>query len=189
MTQTAPSLTQQDIARIARRIDRPIVLVGLMGVGKSTVGRRLANLIGVDFFDVDDEIERAADRSVAEIFEEFGEPYFRNGERRVMGRLMGEKQGVIATGGGAFVDPETRGLIREKAISVWLDCDIETLVERTARRDSRPLLRKGDPHAILLDLKERRSGSYSQADCHVVTDDGPHNATALRILEAIDSWL
>lgn len=189
MTQTAPSLTQQDIARIARRIDRPIVLVGLMGVGKSTVGRRLANLIGVDFVDVDDEIERAADRSVAEIFEEFGEPYFRNGERRVMGRLMGEKQGVIATGGGAFVDPETRGLIREKAISVWLDCDIETLVERTARRDSRPLLRKGDPHAILLDLKERRSGSYSQADCHVVTDDGPHNATALRILEAIDSWL
>lgn len=189
MTQTAPSLTQQDIARIARRIDRPIVLVGLMGVGKSTVGRRLANLIGVDFVDVDDEIERAADRSVAEIFEEFGEPYFRNGERRVMGRLIGEKQGVIATGGGAFVDPETRGLIREKAISVWLDCDIETLVERTARRDSRPLLRKGDPHAILLDLKERRSGSYSQADCHVVTDDGPHNATALRILEAIDSWL
>ncbi|MBU1607218.1 MAG: shikimate kinase [Alphaproteobacteria bacterium] len=189
MTQTAPSLTQQDIARIARRIDRPIVLVGLMGVGKSTAGRRLANLIGVDFFDVDDEIERAADRSVAEIFEEFGEPYFRNGERRVMGRLMGEKQGVIATGGGAFVDPETRGLIREKAISVWLDCDIETLVERTARRDSRPLLRKGDPRAILLDLKERRSGSYSQADCHVVTDDGPHNATALRILEAIDSWL
>ncbi|MDP4539172.1 shikimate kinase [Qipengyuania sp. DY56-A-20] len=189
MTQTAPSLTQQDIARIARRIDRPIVLVGLMGVGKSTVGRRLANLIGVDFVDVDDEIERAADRSVAEIFEEFGEPYFRNGERRVMGRLIGEKQGVIATGGGAFVDPETRGLIREKAISVWLDCDIETLVERTARRDSRPLLRQGDPHAILLDLKERRSGSYSQADCHVVTDDGPHNATALRILEAIDSWL
>lgn len=189
MTQTAPTLTQQDIAQIARRIDRPIVLVGLMGVGKSTVGRRLANLIGFDFVDVDDEIERAADRTVAEIFEEFGEPYFRDGERRVIARLMDESHGVIATGGGAFVDPATRALIREHAISVWLDCDIETLVERTARRDSRPLLRSGDPHTILLDLKARRSASYAQADCHVVTDDGPHNATALRILEAIDSWL
>ncbi|MBU1756437.1 MAG: shikimate kinase [Alphaproteobacteria bacterium] len=189
MTQTAPRLSPQEIERIARRIDRPIVLVGLMGVGKSTVGRRLANLIGVDFVDVDEEIERAADRSVAEIFDEFGEPYFRDGERRVIARLMGETHGVIATGGGAFVDRETRALIREHAISVWLDCDIETLVERTARRDSRPLLRHGDPHAILLALKEQRSDSYAQADCHVVTDDGPHNATALRILEAIDSWL
>lgn len=187
MTQSPPF--SQDVAEIARRIDRPVVLVGLMGVGKSTVGRRLAGLIGKEFVDIDDEIERAANRSIEEIFDEFGEDYFRQGERRVIARVMSECGGVIATGGGAFVDPQTRKLIQEKAISVWLDSDIETLVERTARRDSRPLLKKGDPAQILLELKEKRSAAYSEADCHVVTGDGPHNETAMRILEAIDSWL
>lgn len=188
MTQ-AIALTQADIAAIARRIDKPVVLVGLMGVGKSTVGRRLANLLRKDFVDVDEEIERAADRTIAEIFEAHGEAYFRDGERRVIGRLMEEDHGVIATGGGAFVDDETRALILNRAIAVWLDCDIDTLVERTSRRNTRPLLRNGNPREILTELKDKRCNAYGQAPVHVMTDEGPHNDTALRILEAIDAWL
>lgn len=185
----ATTLTPAEIGGIARRIDRPVVLVGLMGVGKSTVGRRLAALLKTDFVDVDDEIERAADRTVSEIFEHHGEAYFRDGERRVIARLMAEKHGVIATGGGAFVDPDTRALILERGIAVWLDCDVDTLVERTARRDNRPLLRTGDPRTILADLKDRRGACYAEAQIHVVTDNGPHGETAHDILEAIDSWL
>ena len=130
------TMDRGQIARIAARINKPIVVVGLMGVGKSTVGRRLAEMIGSDFVDADDEIERAAQRSISEIFEEFGEAYFRDGERRVIGRLMDESHGVIATGGGAFVDPETRALILENAIAVWINSDIDTLVERTSRRNT-----------------------------------------------------
>lgn len=115
------ALTDNDIARIAARLDRPVVLVGLMGAGKSTVGRRLASMLGRDFIDADDAIEEAAQRSVAEIFDEFGEAYFRDGERRVIARLIEENGGVIATGGGAFVDDETRALILEQAIAVWID--------------------------------------------------------------------
>ena len=133
--------THEEIARIASAIDRPIVLVGLMGAGKSTVGRRLSSMLGRDFIDADHAIEEAAQRSISEIFDEFGETYFRDGERRVIARLIEENHGVIATGGGAFVDDETRALILEKAIAVWIDCDIDTLVERTSRRDTRPLLR------------------------------------------------
>ncbi len=172
----ATTLTPAEIGGIARRIDRPVVLVGLMGVGKSTVGRRLAAMLDRDFVDVDEEIERAADRTVSEIFDSHGESYFRDGERRVIARLMDEAHGVIATGGGAFVDPETRAAILE-------------LVERTARRDNRPLLRSGDPREILTALKDRRGAAYAEAQIHVVTDDAPHTETAQRILEAIDAWL
>jgi len=185
----ATSLTSAEIGGLARRIDRPVVLVGLMGVGKSTVGRRLAAMLDSDFIDVDEEIERAADRSVLEIFEAHGEAYFRAGERRVIARLMEERHGVIATGGGAFVDDETRALIIDRGIAVWLDCDIDTLVERTARRDSRPLLRTGDPRTILTELKDRRGAAYAEAQIHVVTDDAPHAETAQRILRAINAWL
>lgn len=188
MTQ-ALAMTQAEIAGISRRLDRPVVLVGLMGVGKSTIGRRLAAVLDSDFVDADEEIERAADRSVSEIFEAHGEAYFRDGERRVIARLMEESHGVIATGGGAFVDPETRSLILEKGLAIWLDCDIDTLVERTSRRNTRPLLRNGDPREILTGLKDARSGAYSQAQLHVVTDNAPHDETVMRILEAIDAWL
>ncbi|MBX7495848.1 shikimate kinase [Qipengyuania sp. 6B39] len=182
-------MTDAEIAGLANRLDRPVVLVGLMGVGKSTVGRKLAGLLGKDFVDADDEIERAAQRSIAEIFEAHGEAYFREGERRVIARLMEERHGVIATGGGAFVDPETRALIIAQGLAVWLDCDIDTLVERTSRRNTRPLLRQGDPREILTNLKDQRGGAYAQAQLHVVTNDGPHQDAAMRILEAIDAWL
>lgn len=182
------------IAAIAARIDRPIVLVGLMGVGKSTVGRRLAALLGAEFHDADDAIEDAAQLSVAEIFEQFGEPYFRAGERRVIARLM-ENSGkqsrgsIIATGGGAFCDGETRALILAEAITVWIDCDIATLVERTGRRDKRPLLRGGDPHEILSRLYSERKQFYSQAQIQINSQNGPHHETAMAIIEAIDRWL
>ncbi|MFL0356857.1 shikimate kinase [Erythrobacter sp. GH1-10] len=183
------SLNDRDIARIAARIDRPVVLVGLMGAGKSTVGRRLAAMLGRSFVDADDEIEEAAQRKVSEIFEEFGEDYFRDGERRVIARLIEENGGVIATGGGAFVDPETRALILDRAIAVWIDCDIDTLVERTSRRNHRPLLKTGDPREILTRLLDERGKFYSQAQIRVLSEDGPHKDTARAIIEAIDRWL
>lgn len=188
MTSNMP-LNQSDFDTISARLDRPIVLVGLMGAGKSTVGRRLANMLGRDFVDADDAIEEAAQRSVAEIFDEFGEAYFRDGERRVIARLIEEEAGVIATGGGAFVDDETRELILTRAVAVWIDCDIDTLVERTARRNTRPLLRGGDPREILTGLFKAREPFYSQAQLRVRSEDSPHSDTARAILEAIDQWL
>jgi shikimate kinase len=188
MTAKRP-LNDPDLARLARRIDRPIVLVGLMGVGKSTVGRRLAAMLRRDFIDADDAIAEAAQLSIPEIFAQFGEPYFRDGERRVIARLIEEGHGVIATGGGAFVDPSTRALILDRAIAVWIDCDIATLVQRTARRNTRPLLRNGDPRAILSRLAQERGPFYAQAPIKVTSENGPHYVTARRIIEAIDQWL
>ncbi|MDJ0977368.1 MAG: shikimate kinase [Erythrobacter sp.] len=179
----------QEIARLTKRIHKPVVLVGLMGAGKSTVGRRLAALLGRDFIDADDAIEDAARRSIAEIFDEFGEAYFRDGERRVIARLMEEEHGVIATGGGAFIDPQTRALILDRGIAVWIDCDVETLVERTSRRNHRPLLKTGDPHEILSRLIEERSPAYSQAPVRVKSRDGPHSDTAHAILKGIEDYL
>jgi shikimate kinase len=183
------SLNDCDLAAIAARITRPVVLVGLMGVGKSTVGRRLAALLTRDFVDADDAIVAAAQRSIPEIFEQYGEAYFRNGERRVIARLIEEGHGVIATGGGAFVDPATRALVLERAIGVWIDCDIETLVQRTARRNTRPLLKNGDPRETLTRLAEERRGFYAEAPIRVTSENGPHELTARRIIEAIDQWL
>lgn len=184
-----PASTDRAIAAVAARLNRPVVLVGLMGVGKSTVGRKLAGLLHRDFVDADDAISEAAQLSIAEIFEQFGEPYFRNGERRVIARLIEEGHGVIATGGGAFVDPSTRALILERAVAVWIDCDVATLVERTARRNTRPLLRGGDPHAILTRLASERTPFYAEAPIRVVSENGPHADTARTIIEAIDQWL
>ncbi len=184
-----PPLNQIEIAQIAARLDRPVVLVGLMGVGKSTVGRRLANMLGCGFFDADYEIEHAAQRSIPEIFGQHGEAYFRDGERRVIARLIEEEAGVIATGGGAFVDPETRSLILRRALAVWIDCDIDTLVERTSRRKTRPLLQTGDPKVILTELFKKREKFYAQAQVHVQSQDSAHSDTARAIIEAIDQWM
>ncbi|MBX9897221.1 MAG: shikimate kinase [Qipengyuania sp.] len=185
----AGEITAERISALARRLDRPVVLVGLMGAGKSTVGQRLAGLLGKDFIDSDAAIEEAAQRSVGEIFEEFGESYFRDGERRVIARLIGEGHGVIATGGGAFANAETRALILGRAIAVWLDCDVATLVARTGRRDTRPLLRSGDPAEILARLHAERAPAYAEAPIRIGTGDLPHLQTAVRILEAIEQWL
>jgi shikimate kinase len=174
---------------IMQWLDRPLVLVGLMGVGKSTVGRKLASLLARDFVDADEAIAEAAQRSIPEIFETFGEAHFRDGERRVIARLIGESHGVIATGGGAFVDPETRALVLEHGIAVWIDCDVDTLVERTARRGNRPLLKQGDPKEILTRLARERAPFYGQAHIRVVSENGPHADTARAIIEAIDQWL
>jgi len=182
-------LDETTIAAIARRIDRPIVLVGLMGTGKSTVGRKLAGMLGTGFADADDAIAEAAQLTVAEIFEQYGEAYFRDGERRVIARLIDEHDGVIATGGGAFINDETRALILKNAIAVWIDCDIDILVERTGRRNTRPLLRNGDPYEILTRLHKEREPFYSQAQIRVGSENGPHLQTANAIIEAIDQWL
>jgi shikimate kinase len=189
MSAAPPFTDPATLAAVAARITRPVVLVGLMGVGKSTVGRKLAALLGRDFVDADEEIVKAAQRSIPEIFETFGEPFFRDGERRVIARLIEEGHGVIATGGGAFVDPQTRSAVLEKGIAVWIDCDIDTLVERTSRRGNRPLLKTGDPREILTRLARERAPFYGQAHIRVVSENGPHADTARAIIEAIDSWL
>ncbi|MEJ2408824.1 MAG: shikimate kinase [Novosphingobium sp.] len=185
----------QEIAELARRIDRPIVLVGMMGVGKSSVGKRLAGLLDCPFVDADEEIERSAQMTIPEIFETYGEAYFRDGERRVIARLMDESTGnpgsriVIATGGGAFCNADTRALILDKAITVWLDSEIDTLVERTARKDNRPLLKQGDSREILTRLRCEREPHYSQAPIHVLSGSGPHVQTINKVLQGISQWL
>jgi shikimate kinase len=155
------------------RIDRSIVLVGLMGAGKSTVGKRLAKRLGMEFVDSDDEIERAADHKISEIFDRFGEDSFRDGERRVIARLIEGPPKVIATGGGAFLHEETRRLILEKCIAIWLDADLETLAERVSRRDHRPLLRGKEPLPLLRELSARRNPIYAEAHLHVRSQPSP----------------
>ncbi|MBC2664118.1 shikimate kinase [Novosphingobium flavum] len=185
-------LTNEEIAALARRIDRPLVLVGMMGCGKSSIGRKLAQVLDLPFVDADEEIERAAQMTIPEIFAAYGEPYFRDGERRVIARLLenpGARPRVIATGGGAFVNDQTRGLILQRAITIWLDSDVETLVERVGRKDHRPLLRGGDPAEILRNLKSVRDPYYSEAPIKVVSGKAPQTRTLGKVLKEIDSWL
>ena len=167
------------------RPDRTIALVGLMGVGKTTVGRRLARLLRVPFVDADAEIEAAAGRSVSDIFAERGEAEFRSGERRVIARLLNGPPVVLATGGGAFLNPETRALIRERALSVWLKADLDVLVKRVNRRDTRPLLRGRDPREVLERLMAERYPIYAEADLVVETSDSPHDAAVAAVLQAL----
>jgi shikimate kinase len=176
---------QHDVHVNSRSIDRPIVLVGMMGVGKTTIGKRLASRLGLDFVDADEEIERAADMSIAEIFEKFGEPYFRDGERRVIARLIDGPPRVIATGGGAFINEETRALILERAISIWLDADVNILAERVRRRSHRPLLTGRDPVEVLTELGKVRNPIYAAADLHIRSDASPHARTIDNILKAL----
>ncbi|QDP20121.1 shikimate kinase [Sphingomonas xanthus] len=170
-------------------LDRPIVLVGLMGAGKSTVGRRLARRLGLPFVDSDAEIEEAAGASAADVFELFGEADFRDGERRLVARLVEGDVRVIATGGGAFVDPRTRQLLNERAITVWLDAPIAVLAERTGRRDTRPLLRSGDRAAILTRLADERRSFYAEAQIHVRTCGSAHADVVEQIVAALQDRL
>ena len=181
-----------EIEALARRIDRPVVLVGMMGVGKTSVGKRLAAVLRYGFVDADEAIEEAAQMSIAEIFERYGEAYFRSGERRVIARLLDERRGgngsVIATGGGAFVDPATRALILDRGIAVWLDCDVDTLLDRVGRNANRPLLRQGDPRQTIERLKAEREPFYREAPIHVASRPGPHQRTVAAILRGLELW-
>jgi shikimate kinase len=166
-------------------LDRSLVLVGMMGVGKSTIGRLLAERLALEFIDSDEEIEKAAGMPISEMFERYGEPEFRDGERRVIARLIDEGPKVIATGGGAFVNEQTRELIKEQCRSVWIDADLDVLVERVSRRSHRPLLIGRDPREVLTELAAKRNGFYAQADIHVRSDAGPHARTVDAIMEAL----
>ena len=168
--------------------NRSIVLVGLMGVGKSTVGRRLARRLGVDFVDSDSEIELAAAHSISEIFARFGEESFRDGERRVIARLIEGAPKVVATGGGAFMNAQTRSLILDRCIAVWLDADVETLAERVSRRDTRPLLKDKDPLLLLRNLAGERNPIYAQAHIHVQSEPMPHERAVERIVQELAKW-
>jgi shikimate kinase len=173
----------------AKRLDRPVVLVGLMGVGKSTVGRRLARRLGLPFVDSDAAIQDAAGLSPAEVFERYGEQDFRDGERRLVARLVEDEIRVIATGGGAFVDPRTRDLLNERAITIWLDAPVDILAERTSRRDTRVQLRNGDPRATLERLASERRPSYEKAHIHVKSGAGAHKDVVDAIVRALDDYL
>ena len=166
-------------------IDRPVVLVGMMGVGKTSIGKRLADRLGTPFVDADDEIEKAAGLSITEIFAKFGEAYFRDGERRVIARLIEGAPKVIATGGGAFVNDETRTLILERATSIWLNADVHVLADRVSRRSHRPLLQGKDPVTVLTDLGEVRNPLYAAANIHIRSDTSPHGRTVENILKAL----
>jgi len=168
---------------------RTITLVGLMGAGKSSVGRRLASALGLPFRDADEEVERAAGRSVAEIFADLGEAAFRDGERRVIARLLDEPPHVLATGGGAFMNDDTRRLILDRTTAVWLKADIELLARRVARKTDRPLLQGKDPREVLEALALVREPVYAQAHVTVDSDETPHGVTVQAVLDALAARL
>ena len=167
--------------------DKTIALVGLMGVGKSSVGRRLATALDLPFRDADTEIETAAGRSIPDIFETYGEAEFRDGERRVIARLLEEGPMVLATGGGAFINDATRALIAGRALSVWLKADVDILARRVARKDNRPLVRGKDPLEVLTALAEVRYPIYAQADITVELGETPHQDSVVAILRALEA--
>lgn len=177
------------MGKLTDRLDRPIVLVGLMGAGKSTVGRRLAKRLNLPFIDTDTAIADAAGLTAAEVFEKFGEKEFRDGERRLVARLVDGEVRIIATGGGAYVDPQTRELLNQRTITVWLDAPVEVLVDRTGRRDTRPLLKNGDPKGTLERLAEVRGPFYAEAHIRVTSGEGAHHDVVEAIISAVDAHL
>ena len=176
-------------ALLARLGEKSIVLVGLMGCGKSSVGRRLASRLGLGFVDADEEIERVAAKSIVEIFADHGEAYFRDGERRVIARLLSTGPQVLATGGGAFINPETRANIRERGISIWLRADLPVLMRRVSKRDTRPLLKSGDPEATMRDLMAKRYPVYADADIIIESRDVPHDVIVNEVIAALKAKL
>ena len=196
MTKSPPP-TDDDPARRASRAaavkvalrGRSLVLVGMMGVGKTSIGRRLAAALDMPFIDADVEIETAARMTILEIFERYGEPQFRDSERRVIARILSEQQTVVATGGGAFINPFTRTTITERGVSIWLKADVDVLLQRVRRRSNRPLLQSEDPEQTLRRLTEERDPYYEQADFCVVSQDGPHHTMVDSILETLETQL
>jgi shikimate kinase len=172
--------------KLSDRIDRPIVLVGLMGAGKSTVGRRLAKRLGLPFVDTDSEIEDATGHRWGELFERYGEADYRDGERRLVARIVDDEVRVISTGGGVFADPETRELLNERAITVWLDAPVDVLADRTGRRNTRPLLRD-NPRKRLEELSQQERPFYAEAQIHVKSGDGAHKDVVEAIVSALEA--
>jgi shikimate kinase len=164
---------------------RSIVMVGLMGCGKSSIGRRLAAALSLPFIDADDEIERAALKTIPEIFADHGEAYFREGERKVIKRLLDSGPQVLATGGGAFMNDETRAAIKAAGISVWLRADLDVLMRRVAKRDNRPLLKTSDPTAVMKNLMEQRYPVYAEADITIDSRDTTHDVIVNEIITAL----
>jgi len=184
--QTEAVRSDRKVAETHRFVpSRTIVVVGLMGAGKSKVGRRLALRLGLPFFDSDREIETAAGETIEEIFANRGERVFREGERRVIARLLAQPVHVLATGGGAFMDPATRELVARRGVSLWLRADLDVLVSRVLRRSNRPLLKQGDPRVILAELIERRYPLYAEADVVVDSGEGSPEATVTRAIAAL----
>jgi shikimate kinase len=174
-----------DAALIAALGPRSVVLVGMMGSGKSSIGRRLAARLAMPFVDADTEIEQAAGMTIPEIFEQHGEPYFRAGEARVIARLLDHGPQVLATGGGAFMNGDTRSVIRQKGVSIWLKAELDVLMKRIKRRNDRPLLKTDDPAATLTALIAERYPVYAQADFTVLSRDVPHEAIVDEIVAAL----
>ena len=172
----------------ARSPERSIVLVGLMGAGKTTVGRRIAQKLGLPFIDADHEIEAAAGESIPEIFERRGEATFREGERRVIARLLEDGPQVLATGGGAFMDPTTRANIAARGVSIWLRADLDVLMRRVSRRNNRPLLKQGDPRATMERLINERYPVYAAADITIESLEGPHEIVVDEVIAQLNAW-
>ena len=188
-TQSAPNPAAPEAAITAALGKRLIVLVGMMGVGKSTVGRRLAARLRLPFVDADTEIETAADMTIPEIFESRGEDYFRNGEARVIARLLENGPAVLATGGGAFMREETRRRIHEKAVSIWLKADADVIMRRVRRRADRPLLQTADPEGTVARLLSEREPVYQLADLTICSRDVPHDRVVEDCIEALQALL
>lgn len=186
----ASSSIAADVAFVKARLgSRSLVLIGMMGAGKSTIGRRLAKRLGLDFADADAEIERAAGMSVAEIFAQHGEEEFRRGERAVIARLLGEEPRVLATGGGAFMDAETRAAIAASGIAIWLKADLEVLMTRVKKRAGRPLLKDPDPEGVMRRLLDAREPVYADAPVVVVSREGPHDEVVSQTVASIARYL
>jgi shikimate kinase len=183
------TLAAPDQQLVALLAGRPLVLVGMMGAGKTTVGRRLAQRLGRRFIDSDDEIEKAANMSIEEIFASHGEGEFRSGEARVIARILREHDIVLATGGGAFVNAETRDLVKSSAISIWLKADFEVLFQRVSRRSNRPLLKTADPRQSLKTLIEARYPIYAEADITVTSREVPQDVVAADVVSSVTAYL
>ena len=177
------------VAVVERLAGRPLVLVGLMGAGKTAIGRRVAAVLGLPFIDSDHEIEAASRMSVPELFEKYGETEFRALEQRVIARLIGEGIRVLATGGGAFMNAETRAAVREHAISIWLKADLDTLMGRVMKKRNRPLLKSDDPRAVMERLMVIRYPVYAEADITVQTRDERREVIADEVIAAVDRFL
>jgi shikimate kinase len=180
----------EQIERLLARLgSRCIVLVGMMGAGKTSIGKRLASALRLPFLDADAEIEKAANLSVAEIFQHYGEAHFREGERRVVARLMANGPAVLATGGGAFVSEETRENARLHGVTIWLRADPHVLLERVRKKGTRPLLNAPDPEGVLRRLLTEREPFYSRADIVIASREGPHQSVVAEIVAALEIHL